>query len=173
MRLVAAALLLCAGCADLPDVESGTCGNLVVDFDEDCDGFTSMGEGTACGAPDGDNACFFVCDAESGSICPDGWGCGGDGRCRRPSGFFVEATGSPYRFAVQDFDIADVDGDGNADLVGNDVNALTVRFGADDGTFATNLDVTIPQAQGPVTVGQFDDDALADVVVPMRGGLFV
>jgi hypothetical protein len=166
------ALALLAACADLPDVDPDECGNLVIDAEEDCDGFADLGENTVCGEPDSENECFFVCD-DAGAECPDGWGCGGDGRCRRASGGFAEAPGSPWRFAVTDFEIGDVDGDGNEDLIGDDVTSLTVRFGSDDGQFATDLDVVIPQAQGPVTVGNFDDDALVDVVVPMGGGLFV
>ncbi len=173
MRTVAViALAACAACADLPDIDPDGCGNLVVNADEDCDGFGD-GDGTACGAPDDDNACFFVCGAASGAVCPAGWGCGQDGRCRAASGQFEQAPGSPWRFPVRDFDIGDVDGDGHQDLVGDAVASLTIRFASADGGLATDLDVFTPRAQGPVTVGRFDEDELVDAIVPISGGLFV
>lgn len=168
-----AVLAATAGCTDLPEVEPEGCGNLVLNAEEDCDGFSDRGEGTACGAPDTSNACFFVCSDAEGMVCPTGWGCGLDGRCRRPSGSFEEGPGSPWRFRVGDFAVGDVDGDGHNDLVGNDVQSLTVRFGADSGDFASDLDVLTPQPFGPLTFGIFDADALLDVLVPVAGGLFV
>jgi hypothetical protein len=174
LRLVIAALAAAAGaCADLPEVAETGCGNLVLEADEDCDGFSAFGEQTACGAPDTANACFYVCDEAAEIVCPEGWGCGRDGRCRQPGGVLSPAPGSPWRFRVDDFAIGDVDGDGLSDLVGNDLSGITVRFGADEGSFSASLDVSIRQPKGPVTYGYFDEDGLLDVVVPIDGGLFV
>jgi len=167
------ALLAAAGCADLPDVDQDVCGNLVLDRDEDCDGFSDMGAGTACGDPDGDNGCFFIWDEEAGVVCPDGWGAGLDGRCRRASGAFTAASGSPWRFPAQDFSVGDFDGDGYADVIGNDVATLTALFGAEEGDLSSDLNLLIPQPRGPLTFTEFDEDDLADAVVPMAGGLFV
>jgi hypothetical protein len=87
------ALAACAACADLPDIDPDTCGNLVVDLEEDCDGFgLADGDGTVCAEPGDDNECFFVCGAEGGA-CPQGWGCG-SGRCRA-SGLFDRALVRP------------------------------------------------------------------------------
>lgn len=171
--LAAIASVAMAGCTDLPDVEPDGCGNLVLNAEEDCDGFSNRGEGTACGEPDTVNACFFVCSAADATVCPEGWGCGVDGRCRRPSGVFEPGPGSPWRFRVGDFAVGDVDGDGYNDLVGNDVQTLTVRFGADTGEFTSDLDILTPQPFGPLTFGTFDPDTLLDVLVPVAGGLFV
>jgi len=167
-----AAALLAAACTTLPNVDAEGCGNLVVNANEDCDGFGDLGDGTQCGAPNTDNACFFVCD-DQGAVCPDGWGCGADGRCRRPSGSFEPGPGSPWRFPVGDFAIGDVDGDGFQDLVGNEEQELTVRFGSETGELASEVDLLTREPQGPVTFGQFDEDGLMDVLVPINGGLFV
>jgi hypothetical protein len=166
-----ATLAVAASCTDLPPIEPGVCGNRVLDADEDCDTFSEFGEGTSCGAPASAQACTYVCSAEA--ACPAGWGCGQDGRCRRPSGAHTAAPGSPWRFKVQDFAIGDVDGDGNADLVGDGQSRIAVRFGTPTGEFPVDLDVTTRRPVGPVQFTRFDDDALLDVVMPIESGLFV
>ena len=163
------------GCADLPDVNPDGCGNLVLNEGEDCDGFAdqALGQGVACAAPGSANACHYTCDPAESETCPTGWGCGKDLRCRRPSGEFEEAPGSPWRFQVGDFAVGDVDGDGNADLIGNDVASVSVRFGSQSGEFASELDVVTSRPEGPLAFGGFDSDGLHDVVVPTATGLFV
>ncbi len=172
LAVVVSAAALLAGCTTLPNVDAEGCGNLVVNAGEDCDGFGDLGDGTKCGAPDADNACFFVCD-DQGAVCPDGWGCGVNGRCRRPSGNFEPGPGSPWLFRVGDFAIGDVDGDGFQDVIGNEEQELTVRFGSETGELASEVNLLTREPQGPVTFGQFDEDGLMDVLVPINGGLFV
>src|SRR5690606_21100078 len=96
----AGAGLLClvlAGCTDLPPVPDTGCGNLVLSADEDCDGVSAF-DGAPGGEPGTVNAGFYVCDAAAPApLCPPGWGCGGDGRWRQPSGSF-EITGNSFRF---------------------------------------------------------------------------
>lgn len=173
LAVTAAAAMAASGCTDIPDIEPEGCGNLVLNVDEDCDGFAGVGDNTACGDPSSDNACFFICDETDGTVCPDGWGCGSDGRCRRPSGSFEPGPGSPYRFRVGDFEVGDIDGDGVNDLVGNDVQAVTARFGSDSGELADEFDVLTPEPFGQPNYGFFDGDNLLDVVVPVGAGLFV
>src|SRR5450432_1108647 len=71
-----------AACATLEAIESGTCGNRVLEQDEDCDSVAppsrfKAGEHGACGAPgSGAGACRFLCGqrvAGGGtetSVCP-------------------------------------------------------------------------------------------------------
>jgi hypothetical protein len=173
MALAVASLL--AGCADLPTVQSEGCGNLVLNETEDCDGHTNteLGEQLSCGAPNTANACRYICDEANDVFCPTGWGCGTDGRCRRPSGVFEEGPGSPWRFRVDDFALGDVDGDGNADLVGNDFSSISVRYGSSTGEFPTETSLLTRPPEGPLSFRHFDDDNRLDVVVPIAGGLFV
>lgn len=175
VRTLAAALIALAmtasACTDLPSVEDEGCGNFVVNADEDCDGFSDMGENTACAEPGDDNECHFFCDADDGIVCPTGWGCGEDGLCSAPSGEFTEHPDAPYRFRVGDFAIGDLDGDGFNDIVGNDVSTITVRYGTSGG-LDTELDLLTQAPTGPLTFAHFDDDDLLDVVVPLAGGLF-
>ena len=170
-RAVLATALALVGCTSFQPVEPGECGNSVLEVGEDCDGFAALGENTACAPAEDANACFYVCTGSAS--CPEGWGCGTDGRCRRASGAFVIGDGSPWRFAVDNFDIGDVDGDGNADLIGNDVQTITVRYGSPDGTFVQTLEFLTRTPAGPPTFGHFDDDGRTDVVVPIDLGLFV
>ena len=75
--------LAAAGCADLEPMVAGECGNGVVEPErgEECDSFP---EGT-CRPPGAEHECRLDC---SETTCPDGYGCGLDGLCRKPSGKF-------------------------------------------------------------------------------------
>ena len=167
----AVATLTLAACTDFAEVSENSCGNLVVDETEDCDGYAPLGEAAACGEVDTANACHYICSAEA--TCPVGWGCGDDGRCRRASGHFTPATGSPWLFQVQDFAIGDVDGDDNLDIIGDSFSSIQVRFGSEDGELQSELKVVIREPTGTPSYGLFDDDERLDVVVPIAEGLFV
>ena len=41
--LLCLAVVMAAGCSDLPDIEAGECGNGVIDVEEDCDGVSDLG----------------------------------------------------------------------------------------------------------------------------------
>lgn len=171
--LVAAIALAAVACQNLPDVRAEECGNLVLDFDEDCDGSSQFGDGTACGEPNTANECAYICDADNGVSCPDGWVCGGDQRCRRHSGSFEQAAGSPHRFDVDDFAIGDVNGDGHLDVIGQELGDLRVLFGDDAGGLETEYTTASGLAQGPMTVGNFTNDGRSDVVLPLIEGVSV
>lgn len=176
-------VLAAAGCHDLPDVAEDECGNLVVEANEDCDGFDAADGRGVCGVPDDDNACHFTCipnQPDDFLQCPPGWGCADSGRCEQPSGYFYEAEGSPWSMPVDQLAIGDVDGDGNDDLVGNNQQQIMVRFGNTEGKFAETYDLNIRRPNGPVTYDYFNSDLaggeareMLDVIVPIEEGLFV
>ncbi len=172
--LCLAMCVLAAGCYDLPDIEPDVCGNKVIDGEEDCDGFTDYGGDTACGAPDREEEnqrCVYLCNASN--VCPPGWGCGLDGVCSRPEGTFEFSPLSPWHMPVNEFAIGDVDGDGNADLIGNDPAQIMVRFGSASAEFPDELFTPIRRPTGAVTYTRFDNDGLLDAIVPIDLGLFV
>jgi hypothetical protein len=163
-----------AGCYDLPDIEPDVCGNKVIDGQEDCDGFSEYGGDTVCGAPDLEDEgkrCLYLCDEDT--PCPAGWGCGLDGTCSRPEGTFVSSPLSPWHMPVDELAIGDVDGDGNADLIGNDPAQIMVRFGSATAEFPDELATAIRRPTGAVTYTHFDNDKRLDAVVPIDLGLFV
>jgi hypothetical protein len=156
-----------AACFDLSEVEPGVCGNQVLEAGEDCDGF-APGGGT-CGAPTEPGACFVVCDADV--ACPDGWGCGQDGICRRPTGLFESQPSG--LFTVDRFAIGDVDGDGRADLIGNNLSEISVRYGDGGRTLSAPVDTPIRVPRGALTFGRFDRDERLDAAVPIDDGILV
>lgn len=106
------ALILALGaCEELQIIPADECGNGVVEprLDEDCDGEAD------CGAPGTERACRLVCTGP-GATCRDGYACGLDGVCRRPSGGFevLSATATP---TVLDLSAGDVNVDGCDELL--------------------------------------------------------
>lgn len=125
------ALASAIGCATLPSVPEGTCGNLVVDGNEDCEQFSAE-EGTRCGAS-GKGACRFVCGASAENArCPTGFACGTDGLCRTASGSFDNDVVPTFAMASHALGAADFDGDGRSEIVSKGPRATTV-FGLELG----------------------------------------
>jgi hypothetical protein len=174
-------LVLLIGCKDLPNVAHDTCGNAVVepDIGEDCDLFSdpALGEDTACGAAGTTQACRYLCDRDGMPACPVGWGCGGDGVCRYPSGGW-EPMGEVDVPSGALLEMADVDGNGALDVLTADSGTLQVAFNL-GGTLEVGTGVPLPGVRGPLGLGDVDDDGRADVVVPTgneeddEGGLLV
>ncbi len=125
-------------CATLSAIPERTCGNGVVDAEEDCDTFSAVGN---CGRPEeGARACRIVCDPRA-PVCPDGWGCGASGVCREPSGDFV-ILDERLESGVVGIQVGDFDGDLKADVLAtgergpdNSARARVLYFG-EDSTFA-------------------------------------
>src|SRR5262245_26325628 len=93
------------GCQQLEHIRGGVCGNNVREAGEECD----SSDPATC------RACRFVCNLER--PCPfAGAGCGTDGLCRVPSGYFdarpIESTSAAY-----DLDALDLTGDRRDDLL--------------------------------------------------------
>jgi hypothetical protein len=155
-------------CTPLPIVERDTCGNKVLEPPELCDTFSEPG--TTCGPPETDGACRFVCDG--GGTCPRGWGCGIDGLCREPAGRF-SANPEVYPFRAALLTIADMDGDGFEDVVGNDRSLVHVRYQTEPGRFDGEYlqDTRLPL--GRPFIGRASEDRLGDVIMPTPIGLLV
>jgi len=111
---LAAALLGLAACADLPPIESGICGNQVLDVGEDCDGH-AIEPGASCAPPDAPHACRYVCSPRL--FCPTGFGCGEDGVCRAPSGSFVKLDDEVPYAPFGDLRVLDYDRDNKLDAL--------------------------------------------------------
>jgi VCBS repeat protein len=158
------------GCASLPDLAAGVCGNGVVDpATEDCD--TIAAAGATCGAPgSGAGACRYLCDPQTRAGCPAGWGCGGDGMCRLGDGTFGEHR--QWHIAAENFAIGDVDGDGAVDLVGYASDGVEALFNDGHGEFGTPFASSVIGRSGPLVGADLDGDGRMDVTVPVKTGIF-
>lgn len=173
-----AALLIGLGlsgisCTELQLLESGVCGNFVIDPGEDCDGHP-LEKGTACVASNQPNACRHICNEST--VCPTGWGCGVDGICRRPKGAF-ERYGNPVPFATPNqMYTADFDEDGATDilLLGHE-NAIGTRPArvaySEPNDHSVDLRILNLNMFSPV-LGEADDDGgFLDVAFATQDGI--
>ncbi len=133
-------------CATLSPIAQGTCGNGVVDANEDCDSFP---EGT-CGRPsDGARACRFTCDRTKAGSCAAGWGCGVDGVCRQATAEF-EGASEPTSAGVVTLLAGDFDGDGRTDLYGGGPKTSTskprIHFFDSSATPAEPVSIAFPMS---------------------------
>jgi hypothetical protein len=176
MRRLASAFsaVILMGCADLPPISVGVCGNGVteVDHGEDCDGATKA-EGATCGAQGTPRACRYVCETQRD--CPASYACGRDGLCRASSSTWSSAAASIGRSAEPPLDVvvADADGDGLEDVIEEAPNNVIVHY---DVTSSAPSELTVARdpfllAIGPVA--DLSNDGLADVVIPVDLGYFV
>jgi hypothetical protein len=152
---VAAGLLLLAGCADLGDLNAGTCGNGILEPGEDCDA-----PHASCGVPESQSECRYVCEKEED--CPSNHHCGLDQICRRGTGSFEALTTIPGEL-LTDARLGDFDADGRADLVSvNQSGRLEVSYMSATGVAATS---TFQTSSLPLAVAQLTDgDSRTDVV---------
>ncbi len=167
------AMVMALGCSNLAVIEPDVCGNLVLEAGEDCDGFATV-EGTECGAPDSEHACAFTCnprDSIQGPVCPDGLGCGSDGRCAAPSGNF--SRGPVFPFPASQIENGDIDGDGHIDLIGASESHLHLLFGTGSEVVGESREVATPRSLGGMAVADLNQDGLSDVAVPGENGLAV
>lgn len=155
-----------AACDDLPVLERDRCGNTVIERGEDCDG-----------AGAGENLCNEACRLEctAGGACPAGWGCGADGLCRQPTGVF-SPLGNPVAVSAERLDLADVDGDGRADVLATRGGSVTVAYAGAAGLSSDTTDIALPIADTDLEVpsaGDVDGDSRADLVLRFGGSLGV
>lgn len=170
-------LLAAAGssCSELPAVHSDVCGNGVVESGEDCDLYAPAGQ--ACGRAGQSGQCRFTCDRQAtGASCPQGWACGLDQVCRRPTGDFSllpASTPSDARRLVT----GDFDGDGRKDVVaiGSSselgLGVPRMLLSAGDGSFQTTQTPELPI--GSPSVRDLSEDRLDDIVFSTPFGLGV
>lgn len=162
LALIASIGIGVGACADLDEVELGVCGNHVhePEFGEDCDGSAArFGPDAKCGAPTSATPCRLTCNpAAAATGCPDGWGCGLDGVCRRPTAelSFVQLPG-------QARGIGDLDGDGRDDVILRGQSGETqVAFFNENRSLAS---LFVDPAQRPLS----DDPAIQPIVARLTG----
>lgn len=163
--------LAAASCLDLPNVDGGTCGNKIVDANEDCDGDETLPEkGTSCRAVGSVGACRFDCGA--GSKCPTGYVCGSDDICRAHSGAFTDVgtsvLASPTQLLVDDFD-----GDGRSDVLAytSYANEARALFFEPSGALAKS--VSLASDNMVPAVGNLATDAPSTFTFATHAGLGV
>ncbi len=177
--LAALALGLAGGapaCARLPVLATGTCGNFVIDADEDCDGHAPASG--SCADPGSDHACRLLCATKAD--CPAAYGCGMDGVCRRapaPDGERLSPLGAPVSFPLlQQLAAADLDANGITEIVvfeaedalgRRSVRVLAPHPGAEP--TIVHLAVTMTAA----TIGELTGDATDDIAFADAGGVLL
>jgi len=169
------ALACSFSCAELPTIPSEVCGNGVIDQGEDCDSAIS---GTvpksACGKPrsDGALACRLHCrdlapdDEQPAPVCPDGWQCGYDDICRKPTGSFVHK--GPFAADVRQLAVADFDLDARSDVVTLGSSEVAVHYFEGDEVAHVNR---IAMAGQTPAIGQLTKDGRADLVFAVGAGI--
>ncbi|HEX5058764.1 MAG TPA: hypothetical protein VFV99_05350 [Kofleriaceae bacterium] len=164
MRAFAIAVIavIAAGCADLPAFEE-TCGNGVIDPDEDCDN-----NGPTC-----DSQCRVTCaNTVDCDALPGAYVCGADSICHAPSGVFVQTPAVAFPFVVGQGAVADLDGDRIGDVVGFSDVTIDVRFGDLDADLGTRSTMLLPYSNTSIAIRRFDDaTGHSDIVVPTPDGL--
>ena len=158
------------GCADLSEMDEGTCGNGVVESGEDCDRFPD-GQCLPAGEK---NACRLHCTADAQGVrpaCPTGWGCGTDDLCRQPTGKFQAAAWLPIEGGAK-LATGDFDGDKRQDLAFTTLRELVVTYLDSDGKVADSLRWFSPLS-APPPVGQLTTEPSPDDVVLQVDGLTV
>jgi hypothetical protein len=163
------AAVLQPACLQLPDYDETGCGDSILGAGEDCDGRYAI-DGATCGAPGDEHACHYVCTSDA--ACPDGWGCGADGRCYQPQ-LVLAPPPAPKPLPMRVSDVTDVDGDGFGDLVGNAGVTITTRFGDVSGALDESFDLSIPPPTGKVWFAPLDGDGQSDAIIPLGATLVV
>jgi len=99
-------------------------------------------------------------DDKTRPACPDGWGCGLDGICRRHSGTFEHLSVVELN-ASSKLGSGDFDGDGRADIVVSSAADLKVLY-IDQAGMVEDQAAFLPTI-GPITVGDVTGDRLDDL----------
>jgi hypothetical protein len=165
-------LLSLLGCTAFPVIESGVCGNGVIEKGEDCDTFAEPGQ--SCRRPGEVGECHFDCRPNADGKrpeCPDEpqqMGCVPDGLCHFPTGGFDK----PVNFAsgVSSWlSTADFDGDGRLDVIStesaNELSQARFRIHYFDADAELEETRTFPRVvTRPIARKLTGDDAADDLI---------
>lgn len=155
---VLAAPAALAACDDLRPLPRDQCGNTVIERGEDCDG-------AGVGANVCNQLCRLECTAQG--ACPPGWGCGVDGLCRQPTGFFAPA-GNSLAVSADRISLADVDGDGGRDVLASRSGGVTIAFAEPGGLAPETTNIAFATADAfpdEPSAGDVDGDGRADLAL--------
>ena len=163
--LIAPLSVLLVDCATLDRLPENTCGNGVVDAQEDCDSFPNDAKARCGTSGSGAAQCRLLCGKQPNGespACPDGWGCSVTGICRQPTGAFQPAS-EPVSAGVTTMLVGDFDGDGRQDLLGSSAATSKGRIHYfQDGTSAPQV-VSLPGVLASPLVYDFDGDGRSDI----------
>lgn len=161
-------LVVLSGCKSLPHIESNTCGNAVLEDDEDCDTFPQ--EGRSCRQPGEVDACRLNCKAGSDGTpgtCPAGSGCTTDGACKRVTGDYQSVADYPVG-AVDTLASGDFDGDGRVDILSHEPPETTLRSRLQlhyfDAEARLEESRSFPKSVATPLLADLDDDDRADLL---------
>lgn len=160
------------GCAELPVIDAGVCGNGVVEEGEHCDPAEGA-SGVACREPGQPSPCRYDCSVPPGGEprpCPGGFACGTDGVCRAPSGAFARVPGvlGDLTLGVQ---MADFDADGREDILASGATTLAVHYF--DGPGEPGKSLTVPSPPVVPTTTRLTSKPTRDIVLSVSGGIAV
>jgi hypothetical protein len=119
-----------------------------------------------CNTPDGG----ADSGVDAGPPCPDGWGCGTDGVCRRPAGTFAGTAFSANENAVHLL-LGDVDGSKRKAIVVDTSDELKVHYFDDTSTLYQTTSFTVRSANP--AVGDFNGDHIDDIAYRLQESLVV
>lgn len=165
--------LLVAACTSLPDIPRSTCGNHVLDANEDCDTSAVGADKTVCRGPGPVGACRFDCSTASDGArtpCPTGWACGADNICRAAKGEFSALAGQIPSDAVQ-VGLSDYDGDGLQDVREVSNSDIRLRYGDPAGNLGETFLISAPFARP--AAGVLTTDPLLDLAFSAGGAVAV
>ena len=162
----ALALVGLVACSDLRELETGVCGNGVVEAGEDCDGKNARC--IACGIRCDDQR---RCDTYPGTV---GYVCGADDFCHAPGGTLRDPDA--FTVAASSLRITDIDRDRIGDLLIQSPTALEVRSGNFEGRPRTTTYLLAPISRGPASFAFLDEGPEAstptlDVLLPTADGV--
>lgn len=156
-------------CLQIPDYDETGCGDSILGAGEDCDGRYISLDGW-CAAPGTEHACHYVCNSGNQWVtCPEGWGCGVDGRCYQPQPRLVSPQ-LEEPLPVHVTDVVDMDSDGFDDLLSTSSLGISTHFSDGSGRFDTVFNLSLPQGSGTtIWVAPLEDDANAsnDALIPL------
>ncbi|MFO0660298.1 MAG: VCBS repeat-containing protein [Polyangiaceae bacterium] len=165
------------GCANLPDVAAGICGNGIVEAGEDCDSH-DVGS-TRCRGASESFPCRLDCSTSASGVtstCPTGYGCGTDSVCRAPTGSF-ESTGTTIEGGAEKLLSGDFDGDGRADILAetkvNGLGQSSPRLYYLDASGQVDATLSITATVMSANTRDLSDDGVADLsfsTLAIQGG---